>query len=101
MKYIVIIVATLLILGGGLYYFLTPTTEVTNPPKVTDETLVDTLATSTVASTTDGLPVVRGPESTIGTSAGGTDITAYHFGNGPDEILFIGVFMVAILGIPV
>ena len=90
MKYIVIIVATLLILGGGLYYFLTPTTEVTNPPKVTDETLVDTLTTSTVASTTDGLPVVRGPESTIGTSAGGTDITAYHFGNGPDEILFIG-----------
>lgn len=32
----------------------------------------------------------RGPESVIGTSVSGNEITAYHFGSGEKEVLFIG-----------
>ena len=88
MKYIVIIVATLLIIGSGLYYFLTPTTRVTNPPVV--DTPTEEVATSTTATTTEENSVVRGPETEVGKSVNDNDITAYHFGTGPDEVLFIG-----------
>lgn len=66
----------------------------------TSETSVDTGETAT--STENGEQTTNGdededtgngetePSEVIGTSAGGRDITAHHYGNGEKEVLFVG-----------
>lgn len=56
------------------------------PPVVV--TPVEQVSTSTVVATTS-MPVDE-TRTEIGTSADGNPITAYHFGDGDDEILFVG-----------
>lgn len=63
------------------------TGEGTRNAKWSDPTPPAPVVETPVATTT---PVARGPETVIGTSAGGQAITAYHFGTGPVELLFIG-----------
>jgi len=92
MKYIILVIVTILfilIIGAGFYYFLTPTATVDNLP-VAVEKPTPVVATSTIATTTEELPIERGPETVIGTSVKNNAITAYHFGQGKDEIVFIG-----------
>jgi hypothetical protein len=87
----------LLIIVGLVGYLITidpsePT--VVNPP----ETEVEPMPVEPDGGIGDGaepLPELdtqseRGPESVLGTSAGGNDITAYHFGEGDTEILLVG-----------
>jgi len=86
MKNSTIIVTILIIVLGGIYFF-------TRSSSDTVDNLDDTNITedgnqiddNAVATTTD-----RGSETIIGKSAGGRDITAYHYGKGDTELIFVG-----------
>ena len=76
-----IIVAVIVIIG--IYYFVKSSSNsvtVTNNQNVSTTTIPVGTATTTQNK----------PSEVIGQSAGGRDITAYHYGTGTDEILFIG-----------
>ncbi len=82
MKKIFFALIVLVLAGFGIYYVMgnraaAPAPVQEQPQQVQEE-----------ATTT---PVVQtGPESVIGTSVEGNDIMAYHFGSGPQEVLFVG-----------
>ncbi|HEX7651137.1 MAG TPA: M14 family metallopeptidase [Candidatus Paceibacterota bacterium] len=80
----IIVIIVVLLAAGGAYYFATRGPSVT--PAVPAETATTTMpeATTTATTTAD-----NGTE-TIGTSVQGRAITAYHYGTGSDEILFVG-----------
>lgn len=75
------IIAVVIIIVAVAAYFLlkSPTTQV----------VIETPKIETPATTTPEV-VVDKTKTVIGQSAGGKDITAYHFGEGAEEILFIG-----------
>lgn len=90
-KSLLVVVVALLILGAGAYYFLTQPPSavvVSEAPATTTPAIPFATSTPVVATTTAVAP--RGSESIIGTSAGGAEIKAYHFGTGSTELLFIG-----------
>ena len=102
MKNILILVAIILLIAAGTAFYLFNKDSIDNyvkeqPVETTDETIDD--ETNTVLPTDDtnndltdnsNQDDVRGSKTTIGESVGGSNITAYHFGTGEDEILFIG-----------
>lgn len=74
-----------IIVIGALGYWLLKKAPATEP--------VDQNATTTPATTTDttaGGVMDEGSEYVIGQSVEGRDITAYHYGDGDTEVLFIG-----------
>lgn len=93
MKTFIIILGTLILIGGGYFAYtkLGPTTYVA--PSKTDtefnENTVPPTATTTEENTPSE-PDTVSPVEVIGTSVGGRDITAYHYGQGDTELLFIG-----------
>lgn len=105
MKQPAIIFGVIAVIGLLIIYFLiqglgnkvaidqTPTT---NPPsgQTVDQSTTQTQGSSTTqmqASTTDtGSPMLKKQSEVIGKSVDGRDITAYHYGAGDTEVLFIG-----------
>lgn len=93
MKNILLIGALLLILIGGAYFLMSGNGD-TYEKETTPETITQV---ETPESTTEGEPEVTmeevaeeaGPVEVIGASVEGNDITAYHFGEGDTEILFL------------
>ncbi len=89
MKYIFFGLVLILLLGGG-YYFVSNT----NKSAYTAEEATTPIAAPTPpvseTATTSETVTARPPRETIGTSADGNDIVAYHFGEGDTELLFIG-----------
>lgn len=92
MKNIILIGALVVILVGGAYFLMqdgsdtytnTPTTDVV-PTENTDTTENPVVETETKVE-----PEVDEPMQTVGTSVNGNDITAYHFGSGDTELLFL------------
>jgi hypothetical protein len=83
-KYIVPIIIILVIVAI-VYYFTKGSSKPSEAP--TDLTPVST-TNNTPATTTQTKKNL--PEESIGTSVGGNSITAYHFGTGSTEILFVG-----------
>ncbi|MFH1188679.1 MAG: M14 family zinc carboxypeptidase [bacterium] len=84
-KYIIIF---LVVLFGGLgIYFLINRSSTTNVdvPPITIPAETESQVTTPVTETK-----VNKEESVIGTSVEGRDITAYHYGTGDTEILFVG-----------
>ena len=83
------IVIAIIVIAGGAYYFMKPEVkmEVQAPSDVT--TPVSPTASQTTASTSPAKPEDK-TQTVIGTSAGGNAITAYHFGSGAKELLFVG-----------
>ena len=78
MKNYIIAFLVIIIIGGGVYLFI----------KKPFSALPTTPAENTASSV---VPTVEVKESTvIGSSVEKRDITAYHFGTGPKEILFVG-----------
>lgn len=75
------IIAVVIIIVAVVAFFLlkSPTTEV----------VIETPKTETPTTTTPEV-IVDKTKTVIGQSAGGKDIMAYHFGDGAEEILFIG-----------
>ena len=83
-NYIIIFLIVIVLAGVGAYFFLTQ-----RGPKedTTPGTATSTLPTGNGTSTTSGQDSAT---PVIGTSAGGRDITAYHYGTGETELLFVG-----------
>jgi hypothetical protein len=86
-KYIVGIIL-IVIAAIGIYAFTQSKPETVEVP----ETPSEPVATSTMPTTGTSTPSsMQTPgEEVIGKSAQGRNITAYHYGTGSDEILFIG-----------
>jgi len=82
MKNLLVALVILIVLGvlGWFFLFKTPTTPLTTENPTTSTTTED----GTPAMTPDGTAVK------IGSSAGGNDINAYHYGTGAKEVLFVG-----------
>ena len=99
MKQIIIAIIALLLIGVGAYVLLSTdsSTEAENPttgmmPVEPDGGIGDgaTPLDELVDETTTEDTLTFNSESTIGQSVDGADITAYHFGNGMNEVLLIG-----------
>lgn len=98
---IIIVVLLLLAIAGGLYLFTNnssyeaepapePEGEVVVVPESDVEVDSDTDTDEMLASETETEMETDDATTIIGTSAGGNAITAYHFGEGDTEILFVG-----------
>jgi predicted deacylase len=93
MKNIILGIVALLIIGGGIYFLMnqTPDTVVIVDE---DEEMMPVEPDGGIGDGAEPLNEViaqeRGPESSIGTSVDGDDITAFHFGTGAKEVLFVG-----------
>jgi hypothetical protein len=93
---LVLIGAALLLMVGGIAFYLTrpavdelmlpPQAEVPAEAQVV-EAPAEAIATPAPSEPT---PAPFASETVIGTSASGNDITAYHFGTGATELLFVG-----------
>ncbi len=89
MKYIVIaLIVGALVIGAG-FLLLQPTSN-TVIIEGTETTEVTTPVTTPTGTTTAVEAEERGDETIIGTTVSGRPITAYHFGEGETELLFIG-----------
>jgi hypothetical protein len=81
MKNILLLLAIIIVIGGasfGVYSLMKP--EVTNAPTV------DSLASSTPATST----LMKATSTVMGMSSRGAPIVAHHFGTGTKELLLIG-----------
>lgn len=93
MKNVIIAILALIVIGGGIYFVIKNTspapTETTNQTPTTTgmEPVSTTTAPAAATSTVQGFGETK---SVIGTSAGGNDIVAYHFGNGAKDVLIVG-----------
>ncbi len=74
-------VALCVLIGVGVYFFMSRGDDTTVNPNV---------ATSTVMTTATTTVEVDDTKTVIGKSADGQDITAYHYGEGETELLFVG-----------
>jgi hypothetical protein len=83
MKNLIIAVLLLALIGLGAFLFMKRDLLMTPPPVETPVVV----ATSTPTTTEE---VAEKPTTIIGTSVGGHDITAYHYGTGTKEVLFVG-----------
>lgn len=85
MKKTVITIVVLVLIVLGLYLvFRTPKTDTVVVPETPTGTETPTGAMETGETSADKTKTV------LGASAGGNPITAYHFGEGKDEVLFVG-----------
>lgn len=85
-KYILIAIAVLLVGGAGAYFFLQNSPEdIDRTPD--NDTLVEVPKDDEQPK--DVEPVDEG-KTVLGTSVEGRDITAYHYGTGDTELLFMG-----------
>ncbi len=84
-------IVVLLLLGVVAYFYLYNSNEsnVNQTPPVTDTTVEVTPESTPVENETEETEAEAGPVEVIGTSEGGSDITAYHYGSGDTEILLI------------
>lgn len=88
---IALVIGVVVIAGGLLIWNWSTTNNQTQIP--TDQgasTTTPSQASSTPSTATTTAASENKPETVIGKSADGHDITAYHFGQGGKEILFIG-----------
>lgn len=86
MKNTIIVLVGLVVVGGGIYWFMENGSK-KDVPVAVSETKPTQPADATASTTA---PVADASATVIGTSVSGNDITAYHFGTGEKEILFIG-----------
>ncbi|MDQ3076724.1 MAG: M14 family metallopeptidase [bacterium] len=85
MKKIIIALVIILIVGIGIYY---GTRNSDTTTQVTDNSVAT--STSETSSTGTTTSETNKPETVIGKSVENRDITAYHYGTGSKELLFIG-----------
>lgn len=95
MKNIILGIVALLLIGGGIYYVTQQTSEtVVIVDENEDQEMLPVEPNDGIGDGAESLDDViaqqRGPESVIGTSVNGTEINAFHFGTGANEILFVG-----------
>lgn len=81
MKNTIIAIVIIVFVGLGIYYFTKPS------DKIVVDNNQNATTTNNTASTTN---TVDKTKTIIGKSVEGRDIVAYHFGEGGNEILFVG-----------
>lgn len=86
MKKGIIIFIVIVLAGLGVYYFINNSS---NNEVVVNNEVVPVEPVKVVEKATSTKPVDK-TETVIGKSVEGRDITAYHFGSGDKEILFVG-----------
>ncbi|MDB5239369.1 MAG: hypothetical protein JWO00_704 [Candidatus Parcubacteria bacterium] len=86
MKKTIIAIVVVLIIGFGIYFISKKTS---NMPPV-EQASTPTATTSQTNAQATGTPSQNLAEASIGTSVQGRPITAYHFGAGTTELLFVG-----------
>ncbi len=90
MKNITLIVVALLIIVGASIYFLTRTTTVDVENGVEQNQPITPVVTPTTPIEETPEPAINEKETVIGSSADNKTITAYHYGTGETEVLFVG-----------
>ncbi len=99
MKEFLIIIVVAVLLALGIYFVFKQQIDqfIMEGPGVreeveedVDEPVVDPTETVQVATSSSQEEETDEPEEVIGTSAGGSDITAYHFGEGEREVVLVG-----------
>jgi len=86
MKNTIVVVVIIALIGLGIYVLTkTPSDNVSVIPGV-----IDLDENKNPEKPVEGEVVVDKTKTVVGTSVNGNNITAYHFGEGADEILFIG-----------
>lgn len=100
MKNAIITTVLLALVGAGIYYFIISSSsdavvENTGSPDVTVKDPLDTndsqdTPDNTATSSDDMTTQESETETTLGLSAGGNAITAYHYGDGDTRILLVG-----------
>ncbi len=83
MKKTIILILGALLIGVGVYFYIT--TKPAPPAPVTE-----TPATTATTTKTTTVKPVDTTKTVLGTSVQKRDITAYHFGAGAKELLFVG-----------
>ncbi len=81
MKKVIIAVIVLVLVGLGVYFFTTNS----DKPNVSENPTPNNVTPEQPVT-----PVVDKTQTVLGKSVEGRDITAYHFGEGEEELLFIG-----------
>lgn len=89
MKNIIIALIVVVLIGVGVYYFNRNTPEALDTTPTDQTTQQPTDQTDQMDETQDQEPEDE-TETVIGQSAGDHDITAYHYGTGDTELLFVG-----------
>jgi hypothetical protein len=84
MKKIIIAIIVIALVGFGVYYLINSPSN--NVVKVDDQNV----ASTTIDTNTTSTKPVNKEETVIGKSVENRDITAYHYGTGATEILFVG-----------
>ena len=87
MKNIFILLLAIAVLGGCVYVFMNSPSESVQT-ETTNKT--ETATTNTPAPVVKETPPVDTTKTVIGTSVSGNSLTAYHFGTGEKELLFVG-----------
>jgi len=98
MNKILIVLGVLIVVGGGAFVLIKSTTSTYQADEqekdVTADEMVEVEADGGIGdgaeSLDDLLEADAGPVEVIGSSVEGRDITAYHFGTGEKEVLFVG-----------
>lgn len=85
----IIAVVVVALVGFGIYFLSKPSVPATPSDTGSASSSTSTSAGSPSAATTTS-DTSSLPTESIGTSVGGRDITAYHYGTGSKEILFVG-----------
>ena len=83
MKKIIITLVVLGLIGAGVYFYITN-------KAVTPAPVVEAPITTATTTKTETVKPVDTTKTVLGTSIQKRDITAYHFGTGAKEILFVG-----------
>ena len=85
---LIILIVLIIIAIGSYFFFIRPTAEMTEEtPQETP--VVETPTTEEPVVEEETVPDYMS-ETVLGTSVEDRDITAYHFGNGETEVLFVG-----------
>jgi hypothetical protein len=86
MKKIIIVIFVLALVAAGTYVYTNKETLFAKSARPTEQAL--TPPPPSMATTTN--EVVDKTKTVLGKSAGGTDITAFHYGEGDKEVVFVG-----------
>ncbi len=93
-KNIILIIIVLAIIGGIGYVFMSNTQPAETIPTIDSEEVLPVEPDNGIgdgAAPLEEKPTAeRGDKTVIGTSVAGNEITAYHFGTGDTELLFVG-----------
>lgn len=89
MKKTIIVLIVVVLVSVGIYYFINSSSTNDDATIISDQNVATTTVTAS-GTVKEDVKVENKTELVIGTSAQGRNITAYHYGTGETELLFVG-----------